>query len=70
VRKLKEESRASCRCRAASGCPGADESDLVDQINLMVFPVMLGTGKKPFEEKSERPNLRLRNGRSSATASC
>jgi dihydrofolate reductase len=35
------------------------ESDLVDQINLMVFPVVLGTGKKVFEEKSERRKLRL-----------
>ena len=34
-------------------------ADLVDQINLMVFPVILGTGKKAFEEKSERRNLRL-----------
>src|SRR4029453_5877093 len=36
------------------------ESDLVDQINLMVFPVILGTGKKAFEEKPERRNLRLK----------
>jgi dihydrofolate reductase len=35
------------------------ESDLVDQINLMVFPVILGTGKKVFEEKAERRSLRL-----------
>ena len=34
-------------------------SDLVDQINLMVFPVILGTGKKAFEETPERRNLRL-----------
>jgi len=36
------------------------ESDLVDQINLMIFPVILGTGKKVFDEKSERRNLRLK----------
>ena len=35
------------------------ESDLVDQINLMVFPVVLGTGKKVFEAKEERRRLRL-----------
>jgi dihydrofolate reductase len=35
------------------------ESDLVDQINLMVFPVILGTGKKVFEAKSEQRKLRL-----------
>ena len=35
------------------------ESDLVDQVNLMVFPVILGTGKKAFEETPERRKLRL-----------
>jgi dihydrofolate reductase len=35
-------------------------SDLVDQINLMVFPVILGTGKRAFAETPERRNLRLR----------
>jgi dihydrofolate reductase len=39
------------------------ESDLVDQINLMVFPVILGTGKKVFDEKSERRDLRLREAK-------
>ncbi len=34
-------------------------SDLVDQINLMVFPVVLGTGDKVFEEMPERRTLRL-----------
>jgi dihydrofolate reductase len=36
------------------------EADLVDQINLMVFPVILGTGKRVFEQQPERRNLRLR----------
>lgn len=35
------------------------ESDLVDQVNLMVFPVILGTGRKAFEETPERRELRL-----------
>ena len=39
------------------------EADLVDQINLMVFPVVLGTGKRVFEEKPERRNLRLKDSR-------
>ena len=39
------------------------ESDLVDQINLMIFPVILGTGMKVFEEKSERRNLRLKESK-------
>jgi dihydrofolate reductase len=38
-------------------------SDLVDQINLMVFPVILGTGKKAFEETPERRNLRLKESK-------
>jgi hypothetical protein len=32
-------------------------------VNLMVFPVILGTGKKAFEEKSERRNLRLKEAK-------
>lgn len=39
------------------------ESDLVDQINLMVFPVILGTGKKALEEKSDRRKLRLKESK-------
>jgi dihydrofolate reductase len=39
------------------------ESDLVDQINLMVFPVILGTGKKVFTETSERRHLRLKESK-------
>jgi dihydrofolate reductase len=35
------------------------ENDLVDQINLMVFPVVLGTGDKLFDEFSDRKNLKL-----------
>jgi dihydrofolate reductase len=38
-------------------------SDLVDQINLMVFPVILGTGKRVFEEQPERRNLRLKESK-------
>ena len=34
-------------------------SDLVDQINLMVFPVILGTGKRAFEPTPDRRTLRL-----------
>src|SRR3712207_4975704 len=38
-------------------------SDLVDQINLMVFPTILGTGKRAFEETPERRDLRLREAK-------
>jgi dihydrofolate reductase len=35
------------------------ESDLVDQLNLMVFPVILGTGRKLFGELSDMRPMRL-----------
>src|SRR3954470_7264173 len=64
VRKLKEEFDGQLQV------PGSHrlvqeliESDLVDQINLMVFPVILGTGKKAFEQKPERRNLRLKESK-------
>ncbi len=39
------------------------ESDLVDQVNLMVFPVVLGTGKRVFGETSDKKPMRLREAR-------
>jgi dihydrofolate reductase len=64
VRKLKEEFDGELQT------PGSHrlvqeliQSDLVDQINLMIFPVILGTGKKVFEEKPERRNLRLKESK-------
>ena len=60
VRKLKEEFDGELQV------PGSHrlvqeliEADLVDQINLMVFPVILGTGMRAFEETPERRNLKL-----------
>jgi dihydrofolate reductase len=35
------------------------ENDLVDQVNLMIFPVVLGTGFRVFGEYSDRTALRL-----------
>jgi len=64
VRKLKEDFDGELQV------PGSHrlvqeliESDLVDQINLMVFPVILGTGKRVFDEKPERRNLRLKESK-------
>jgi dihydrofolate reductase len=39
------------------------EADLVDQVNLMVFPVILGTGKRAFERFEDRRKLRLKESR-------
>src|SRR5687767_7978584 len=35
------------------------ENDLVDQINLMIFPVVLGTGKRVFGDYSDKKALKL-----------
>jgi dihydrofolate reductase len=60
VRKLKQEFDGELQV------PGSHRlvqeliaSDLVDQINLMIFPVILGTGRKALEQTPDRRNLRL-----------
>jgi dihydrofolate reductase len=39
------------------------EADLVDVLHLMVFPVLLGTGRRLFGETSERTDWRLAESR-------
>ena len=38
-------------------------NDLVDQVNLMVFPVILGTGKKAFAEQPDRRDFALKESK-------
>jgi dihydrofolate reductase len=38
---------------------GLVESDLVDELRLMVFPVVLGSGKRLFGESAEKKPLKL-----------
>ena len=64
VRKLKEEFDGELQV------PGSHRlvqeliaADLVDQINLMIFPVILGTGKKAIEETPDRRDFRLKEAK-------
>jgi dihydrofolate reductase len=41
------------------------EKDLVDQMNLLVFPVVLGSGKRFFGDRTKAMALRLNNSKTS-----
>jgi dihydrofolate reductase len=64
VRKLKDEQDGTIQV------PGSKQlvdtlldNDLVDQLTLMVFPVVLGAGKRLFGETSDKKRLELTESR-------
>ena len=62
--KLKEELDGVIQVPGSLRLVGALlESDLVDQLNLMVFPVALGTGRRLFGEMDERKDWKLTESR-------
>jgi len=60
VAKLKEEHDGDIAVHgSASLAQALIERDLVDELRLMVYPVLLGSGKRLFGETSDKKTLRL-----------
>jgi dihydrofolate reductase len=60
VRKLKQEVDRDIYVHGSRRLAQAlIEHDLIDELHLMVFPVVLGTGKRLFGETSDKKSLRL-----------
>jgi dihydrofolate reductase len=60
VRKLKKRDEAPILVAgSATLVHSLIESDLVDELRLMVFPVLLGGGKRPFPESGQKKPFRL-----------
>jgi dihydrofolate reductase len=60
VGKLKERDEAPILVAgSATLVHSLIENDLVDELRLMVFPVVLGGGKRPFPENGQKKSFRL-----------
>jgi dihydrofolate reductase len=60
VAKLKEKHEGDIVVHgSASVVQALIERDLVDELRLMVFPILLGSGKRIFGEMSDKKRLRL-----------
>ena len=68
VARLKEEDGGVIRVIGSGQLVQAlMEHDLVDRFELMIYGIVLGTGKRLFKEGSPRRSLRLVEGRASKT---
>jgi dihydrofolate reductase len=64
VRKLKEETDGEIVVHGSVQlAQSLIENDLVDEIRLMVFPVVLGAGKRFFGETSDKKPMRLKDSK-------
>ena len=60
VKKLKKEQNGTIVVHGSGRLAQTlIENDLVDQLNLMVFPVVLGSGKRLFGDTSDKKSLEL-----------
>lgn len=64
VSKLKEEVAGDIVVYASGGLvPTLIEHDLVDELRLMVYPIILGAGEHPFAETSQSKPLHFASSR-------
>ncbi len=64
VRRLKEQAQGDIVVHgSAQLAQTLIEQDLVDELHLMVFPVLLGSGKRLFGEMSDKKSYRLVDSR-------